>query len=165
MSDTITTEAEVDTTTTETPEAPQDATHAPQTPDEAEVEHEADEAQHGREAARYRRKLREAETERDALRAQVDALRRAQVAAAITAAKHTAKVELLDAAGIPISELLNDDGTVDTAKVVAAIERAARMLGVATRTPYAPPAEGQGRVGRPIGGSTHGWADAFAPRR
>lgn len=163
----------VDTTTAETPDTteatdttPQDATHAPQTPDEAEVEHEADEAQHGREAARYRRKLREVETERDTLRAEVDTLRRAAVAAVIKAEKRQGTVALLDAAGVALDTLLDDSGVVDTAKVLAALDAAGQKLGVPVRLPAAPPAVGQGNVGRSIydGKPEPRFADAFRPR-
>nr|NLI50738.1 hypothetical protein [Propionibacterium sp.] len=134
--------------------------------DHAQDAHEAPDKA-GREAARYRRQLRDAEAERDALRAERDALRRAAVAAVIKAERRQATPALLDAAGVDFASLLDDQGGVDPAKVLAAVEDAGKQLGVGTRLPYAPSAAGQGNVGRPIGGGERPptFADAFKPRR
>lgn len=164
--------SEQPTTTEPTTDAPLDAASAPETADAApdapqgtEAPDEAHEAAHGREAAKYRRALREAEADREILRGQVATLRRAAVATAIEHARVQGTVELLDAAGVNIDDLLDEAGAVDSGKVIAAMDAAAKKMGVSIRLPAAPSAHGQGNVGRPIGGDQpRTFADAFAPR-
>lgn len=73
-----------------------------------------------REAAKYRTQLRAAETERDALRANIDGMRRAEIN------RHAANV-LNDPADlwldteVDLGEMLDDDGLPDTEKVNAAL--------------------------------------------
>lgn len=167
--------SEQPTTTEPTTDAPLDATIAPETADaapdapqgtEAPDEAHEDDSKPGRDAARYRRQLREAEGQLDTLRGQVATLRRAAVATAIEHARVQGTVELLDAAGVNIDDLLDEAGAVDSGKVIAALDAAAKKMGVSIRLPAAPSAHGQGNVGRPIGGDQpRTFADAFAPRR
>ena len=121
-----------------------------------------DDGKPGREAARYRRQLREAETERDGLRTQLDALRRAEVDRLVTDAK--LKPAAVWAAGIDLASLLAADGTVDPAKVAQAVTTTREVFGIAPLR-VAPSAYGQGNVGVPVGsGAEKGWQGAFAPR-
>lgn len=79
-----------------------------------------------REAAKYRRRLRETEAERDALAAQIDAMRRAEVER-LAALPNPA---LLWDAGTDLAELMDDEGQVDPDKVDAAARRLADTYGV-----------------------------------
>lgn len=86
----------------------------------------------GREAAKYRRRLRDVEAERDALKATVAALQRAEVDRLATAdglkpAALWSSAELTD--------LLAEDGTVDQGMVAAAIAAARETLGIAPPPP------------------------------
>lgn len=157
----------------EAADAPQDATDAPldapapeAAPEDAPEPDDAHEAAHGREAAKYRRALREAEADREILRGQVATLRRAAVATAIEHGRVQGTVELLDAAGVNIDDLLDEAGAVDSGKVIAALDAAAKKMGVSIRLPAAPSAHGQGNVGKPVGDGTipPAFAHAFAPR-
>lgn len=95
----------------------------------------------GREAAKYRRRLRAAEAERDALKGTVEAMQRAEVERLATA--DGLKPAALWA-GAELAGLLGDDGTVDGAKVAAAIGAAREQLGIPV-PPVGPrvPREGQ----------------------
>lgn len=78
-----------------------------------------------REAARYRRELRAAETERDALRGQLETMRRAEVARIATTGDTDAP-KLIDPTDLfapdhDLAELLDDDGHVDPERVRAVI--------------------------------------------
>lgn len=114
------------------------------TGDDTEVDEDQDDAGDGpgREAAKYRRRLREAETERDQLAAQVDALQRAEVE------RHAAAAELKPAAlwsaGTQLADLLADDGTVDAAKVSTAIGAAREQLGIPAPPPRGNYVKGEG---------------------
>lgn len=156
-------------TTETTPEAPESTLTAPDaetTPEPAPDADEAHDERPARDAARYRRQLREVEAEREALRGQLDALRRAQVVSIVKAERRFGGPDLLDAAGVPMADLLDDAGAVDTAKVLAALDDAGRRLGVSTKLPAAPSADGQGRGTRSIydGNPAPSFADAFRPR-
>lgn len=161
------------TITETTPEldATQDATTATLPAAEVEAAPEptpdadaAPEAAHNREAAKYRRQLREVEAERDTLSTQLDAMRRAQIDALLAAERRPAKGELLFAAGVQMSELLADDGTVDRKKVIDALDAAGVRLGVAVVHPAVPSASGQGNTGKPLGYGAPTFADAFRAR-
>lgn len=131
------------------------------TPDPAEIETADDDGKPGREAAKYRRQLREAEAERDELRTQLEALRRAEVDRLVTDAK--VKPAAVWAVGTELGNLLAEDGTVDPAKVSAAVAAAREALGISP-IPAAAPAHLQGRVGVPVPMTAgQGWANAFAP--
>lgn len=121
-----------------------------------------DDGKPGREAAKYRRQLREAEAERDELRTQLEALRRAEVDRLVTDAK--VKPAAVWAAGTDLASLLAADGTVDPAKVAEAVTATREALGISPLR-AAPSAFGQGNAGVPVGsGAEKGWRDAFAPR-
>ncbi len=91
-------------------------TETVRTPDPAA---EGDEPSGNREAAKYRTQLRATETERDQLREQIAAQRRAVVDWRAANNPNTAPVDpaLLDAAGINVDDLLDDNGHVDINKV------------------------------------------------
>lgn len=108
------------------------------TPTAAEVpldsEHTAEDSDKhaaAQEAGRWRLKFREAEAERDALAARVDALQRAQVDAVIEA--HGIKPKALWAAGAQLADLLDDDGVPDPGKVKTAVDAAKEALGIEAR--------------------------------
>lgn len=84
-----------------------------------------------REAAGYRVRLRETETERDQLRAQVDELLRARVEQ--IAGEIVLKPAALWKAGLDVAELLDDRGRVDTQKAEHAIRVLAGELGLSAR--------------------------------
>lgn len=101
-----------------------------------------------KEAARYRRRLRDAEAERDALKATVESLQRAEVDRLATDAG--LRPAALWANGAEVGELLADDGTVDAARVAAAIAAARETLGIPNPPPRGNVVKGEGRsVGRP----------------
>jgi hypothetical protein len=84
-----------------------------------------------REAAKYRTRLREVETERDALVGRVEALQRAQLEQHITAAG--LKPQAVWATGTAVADLVGDDGQPDPAKIKAAVQAARDELGIAAR--------------------------------
>lgn len=83
-------------------------------------------------AARYRTRLRETEVERDQLRTELDAQRRAIVdwrASNRVSGPHVAP-ELLDAAGIDVAQLLDDSGHLDLDKVDQFVDATALRFGI-----------------------------------
>lgn len=121
-------------TTTESPATEiEETTHEPvqnvDTPEGGLDQSETDaDDKPGREAARYRRQLREVETERDGLMAQLEALRRAEVDQ-LTGAVGV-RPEALWAAGTTLTDLLTEDGTIDPELVGAAVKAACSALGI-----------------------------------
>lgn len=105
----------------------------------------------GREAAKYRRQLRATETERDTLMALVESLRRTEVERIVEKSTAQIKPEALWASGTNLSDLLTEDGAIDTERVNAAAMTAAEKFGVPL--PKAPSSAGQGNVGGPVNGS------------
>lgn len=97
--------------------------------DKPEESAEQDGSKAAREAAKYRRQLRETQAERDQLREQIDAMRRAEVERLAGAVLR--KPSGLWAAGVQVADLLAEDGTVDPGKVEAAAKQAADSLGLA----------------------------------
>lgn len=144
------TENMTDQTPTSTPEHTPDAA----TPDHA---HD-DDSKAGRDAARYRRQLRDAETERDALRARLDAAQRREV----EHLAQTARVRpvALWASGVTLADLLDAEGNVDAAKVSEAAENAASTLGL-SRTPKPDPSQGWHDWSAP---GEDDFSSAFGPR-
>lgn len=112
------------------------------------------------EAAKWRKQFREAEQQRDQLAAQVAALQRQQVEATIglSGVKPAALWAVTD-----LADLLGEDGTIDTDKVAAAIDKARDELGVQTisKGNYVP---GVGTMPTALP-KTNQWSEAFAPRR
>ncbi len=105
-----------DDTTTVT-SAEQTTEHAPRdaSPEETADETTSDESEgNDREAARYRRRLRETETERDALTARVEKYQRGE-AERIAAESLAAPADLW--LFTDVAAVLNDDGDVDAVKV------------------------------------------------
>lgn len=161
MSDTTTTETAPEAAQ-DTPPAVEDTTTPPEPADPATEPVEGEDTSPGREAAKYRRQLREVETERDGLAAQLEALRRAE--AERLAGDHKLKPAALWAAGATLADLLDADGTVDPAKVAEAVTAARTALGIPP-TPVAPSSFGQGNVGVAVstGQTESAFERAFAP--
>lgn len=107
--------------------------------------------------ARYRVQLRETEAERDQLRANVEALQRAEVER--LASRSIQQPNALWSADVELTSLLDDAGRVDPIKVDAATREATKTLGLAaTRPPGHVRSEGQ-VVGQPA--VSDPWAAAF----
>jgi len=99
------------------PAAPTDATgDKPATAPQTEQPHGD-----GHEAAKYRRRLREAETERDALSGRVEAMQKREVER--LAATDLAAPADMWLTGTTLADMLDDNGDVDAAKVTDAIQR------------------------------------------
>jgi len=92
---------------------------------------EHDPGEPGREAAKYRVRLREVESERDALVGTVEALQRSQLEQHIVAAG--VKPAAVWANGTAVADLVGDDGQPDPTKIKAAIQSARDELGIAPK--------------------------------
>lgn len=141
---------------TNTPVAPGDST-AQLTPENHEHP-----ANSNREAAKWRKQLREVEAERDALTARVEAMNRSE--AERHASRLLTKPAAMWAAGADLTDLLDDSGAVDPAKVEQAAQRAAEELG-ATSPRRGPVLPDPGKT--PDGDIETGadWTKAFHPRQ
>ena len=136
---------------------PTDLTEQPEVTEQPDQTEQPDKA--GKEAAKYRRRLREAETERDSAREQMDALRR-QVA---ESASGLDKPAALWAAGVSLDDLFTEQGTLDHDAIAAAVETVRETLGTQSKptTPKPDLTQGsQGTAARP----SDPWQDAFTPR-
>lgn len=161
------------TTTTETTELDeQTAPASPDAPDleqqdEPTTEQDATDEQDaterpGNREARYRKQLRTVEAERDNLTEQLEAARRGLVDH-LAQTQGRIRPEALWASGVTVADLLDDAGGIDPAKVAAACDDAAGMLGL-TRTPR--PDRNQGsRANDGAPPVTEQFAAAFKPRR
>ena len=98
--------------------------------DETPADDSAD-PKRGREA-RYRTRLREVETERDTIAAQLDHMRRAEVGRLADA--EGVKPAALWAAGAQLTDLLTEEGAVDPGKVAQAVEHTRAELGITRPT-------------------------------
>ena len=110
---------------------------------------------------RYREQLRAAEAERDTLRNTVESMQRREVER--LAADHLTKPAALWTAGVELSSLLGEDGTVDPDLVLAAAQDARQQLGLEDpqakrRSGPVVPREGT-TVGS--GGKSNSWSEAF----
>lgn len=112
-----------------------------------------------KDAAKYRRQAREAEAERDTLRAQLETFQRGQVEA-IAAAAGVQKPAALWAAGSSLSDCLGEGGQVDPQKVQAVVQQAVETLGLATG--MAPTFEGGPRQSPT---PQRGWSDLLSANR
>lgn len=112
-----------------------------------------------RDAARYRRELREATAESDELRAQLDADRRAIIDWRASSTTNVAPA-LLDAAGIDVAALLDDNGRIDIGKVDQFVATVEKKFHVAQEFK---PNRGQGASASATPPSKT-LADAFRPR-
>jgi hypothetical protein len=119
-----------ETTVTSTENSPQIAEPAPGTgpgPEGTETAPEAGEgtSKDANEAKTYRLRLRDAEAERDKLAATVAAFQRRDIEALAASGdgKKLGAGSDLWVAGIELKDLLAEDGTVDAAKVSAAVEQ------------------------------------------
>lgn len=111
---------------TDVDEAPEDAQTEDSTPDA--TDQDAPEPQSKREA-RYRTQLREAEVQRDALAATVEAMQRREVER--LAGTELAKGEAIWAAGTELADLRDESGSVSAELVTAAAQSAKQTLGLA----------------------------------
>lgn len=108
--------------------------------------------------AKYRRELRQTETERDTLRAQVETLQRAEAERMSGLERGAA----LWATGLTVPDLLDDDGHLDAEKVALAARGAQETLGARpTGTPRPDLTQG-GNGGTTATGDA--WTSAFAPQ-
>lgn len=119
-------------TPTDTGQQPAADPPAPQEQNGADPNGQPPESPNG-EAAKYRARLRDAETERDGLRTQLDTIRRGEVER--LAAATVARPESIWKAGVELADLLDGDGKVDPAKVTEAVRSAAESLGLARPVP------------------------------
>lgn len=145
--------------TTDAPEVEQPTTDPDVDEPADEADEAADETKAGKEAAKYRRRLRDTEAERDTLREQLDAARRAIVET--HAAQHLTKPSALWVTGASVDALLDTDGNIDPTLVEEACSLARDQLG-AERPGYAPDDAQGARSAMP---ARTGWTDAFAPKR
>lgn len=124
--------------------------------DEAQQEKATEKDGAGREAAKYRRRLRETEGERDALATRLEAMQRLE--AERIAAVEGVVAKALWSTDVELAALLNDDGTVNAAKVQEAAIEARESLGIRRPLPgnYVPT---EGKTPSTYRGST--FEDAF----
>ncbi|PND54445.1 hypothetical protein CRM90_28000 [Mycobacterium sp. ENV421] len=151
-------------TTTETTEIDLTETEAIETEHTADAPEDTDQPAEDKPTnreAKYRVQLRETEAQRDQLAATVEAMQRAEVER--LAAEHLTKPAALWTAGVELTSLVGDDGTIDPDLVLAAAQDARQQLGLENpraaklRGPVVP------REGTSVqsGGNSGSWADAF----
>lgn len=160
--ETDTTEAE-EVQTPHPPAATEDLNgQVPNETPEAEPGDESDPAAKARgEAAKYRTRLREAETERDALASRVATLQRAEVAR-LAGEKLAQGTDVFDIGRTELADVLDADGNVDPALVG---ERVTELL--ASRPGLAAPVTtwpdvGQGKPPAPPAPARSTWAEALS---
>ena len=112
----------------------------------------------GREAARYRTQLREAEAQRDTIRAQLVAL---QTQVIETSLPPNLKPEAWRLAHPDVSDLLSEDGTINRDALTEAISIAVETLGVQNPGPIIPT---QGMQPKEPTSRKNPFAGAFAPK-
>ena len=160
------TTTEVDTATADAAEIPAEATEPAESTDATDTTDADDsdaDSHPGRREARYRTQLRQAEAERDDLRAQVQNLQRAQVDAVIET--HGVRPKAVWAAGVELASLLGSDGLPDRAAVKAAVTATRSEFGIGTGSKARPDASGlKSGAGIPQA-APKGWLSAFAPPR
>lgn len=154
------TEQQIDQTTDDTTVSG-DATENPDL-ETTEIENPEDtQPDEGKEAAKYRRRLRETEKERDQLADQLDTLRRQVIEQIAGDSGRLRKPEALWKTSITVTDLLDDDGRVDSQKVIDASKSAVAELGLAEKRPgNFVPREGN----NPRVGMSDSWTGAFTPR-
>lgn len=124
-------ESAAEPTAETTPGTGPDETQEADQGDDSAEKGDADEKAGGkanREAARYRTQLREAETERDQLRTQLTAMRRAEVLRVAGDQLRNGE-DLLVFRGDDVTGYLAEDGTVDAEKVKAAADELLKERG------------------------------------
>ncbi|MBM7807657.1 hypothetical protein JOD57_003494 [Geodermatophilus bullaregiensis] len=141
----------------QTAETDPKGTHAPEGTDPP-----VETGEGNREAAAYRRKLRDAEAERDRLASAVTTYQRRD-AEALVGSRLLSPADLW-VAGAKLEDLLADDGTVDPAKVDAAVDTVLEARPHwKPQGPRVPRDMGQGQRGGTVGGGTS-WADVIGGR-
>lgn len=113
----------------ETPDAP--ANDTPETPEIPATPDTGDSANPNREAAKYRTRLREVESERDALATQLEASQRSIVDDLVS--RHGYTSDLFWSGGTELPALLNEDGTVDANTVTESLRETAQRFGVQSK--------------------------------
>ena len=157
-----------DTSDTVTSEAPDTPAPAPEnTPDTVAVELQ----KARRDAAKYRSDLRSAQAEAEAVRGQLEAFQRSEVARLLGSGHlsdgiHQAittqlSPELFWAGGAQLADLVNADGTVDVRAVHAAVVAVADRFGL-TLEQAGPRSPGLGSGQVDMGRSSN-WASSFTP--
>ena len=143
--------------TTETTEPTEDTTETTEVDTTPEDDQDDDQQSPNAEAAKWRTKLRAAEAERDQLRDQITAQQRALINwRASTAQSGAVDPQLLDAAGITITDLLDDNGHLDMTAVDQFIDQTAIKFRV-QRHIKPNPQQGNPSAAR----ATGGMADVF----
>lgn len=155
--------ADTAVTPAESPTAATEAADDTTTADTADGDDGGDDSDShpGRREARYRTQLRQAEAERDDLRAQVQTLQRAQVDAVIES--HGVKAKAVWAAGAELSDLLGANGLPDAAKIKAAVNATRSEFGIVKAARPNPTGLKSG-AGIPQA-APKGWLSAFEPPR
>lgn len=129
------------------------------TDEDPDDEGEGDEENPNREAAKWRTKLRDAEAQRDAVAAQLEAMQRATIDTQVEALG--IKPAALWASGADLADLLDENGVPDTAKVKAAASSAREALGIPGPTR---PSRGMHSGASAPQRTRNGFVDAFRPR-
>lgn len=111
-----------------------------------------------REAARYRTRLRETETERDALAARVEALQRRE-AERLAAQALGDPADLLAVGDVTLADLLTPDGDVDPNAVQQATAALLRTRPRFAKAPPPPSYDGGARATAP---PQRGWANVLS---
>lgn len=156
-----TTSTTTDSTTERTEEQTDLVTQPEKTTEPEPEDTPDDDGKGGKEAAKYRRRLRETETERDALTKRVETLQRGEVE---RLAGHLSQPSAVWAAGVQLADVLDEQGDVDPEKVRLAVTAASEQLGLARapRTPRPDPSQGGANSSGPSGPK---FSDAFSPGR
>jgi len=137
------------------------APDAPETAPDGPLE-DVEDTRGSKEAAKYRRQLRAVEADRDALTARVEALQRQQVDAQVAALGVTPAA--VWAAGISVTDLLGDDGTVDAGKVGQAVASVRETFGIGQPAKPRPRMFKSGASPASVPMTRPAWSSAFAPR-
>lgn len=141
------------------PTAPGDAADEQPTDADNGEPDEGDEGNPNREAAKWRTKLRDAEAQRDAVTAKLEAMQRAAIDTQVTALG--IKPAAVWAAGADLADLLDENGVPDAAKVASAAASAKEALGIPGPTR---PSRGMHSGASAPSVTRNGFVDAFRPR-
>lgn len=127
---------------------------------EADAPAAVEPAERNREAERYRRQAREAQSERDALGARLEALQRNEIGR-LAVGHRLLRPESIWATGATVGDFLDTSGNVDPCRVAEIADQAVETLGLA-RTDGPPALEGGPRT---TAAPPVGWADVLRQGR